>query len=405
MIELQAYQDDFLYCQSTHTGMVGGFGSGKSFIGALKTLSKKLEYPNVDVAYYLPTYPLIRDVAFPLFKKLLDKQNIKYELNRSEKNFITPHGRIILRSMDTPDLIIGYEVGYSLIDEADALPINKMKEVFIRVLARNRSNLPNNEINSLDFVGTPEGFNFLYHFFVTNTNENKLLIKAKTEDNPHLPVSYIETLKQSYTKEQLQAYLNGEFINLKHGSVYYPFKRKLNHTDILYTENDLLHIGMDFNITNMSAVIHIEKDGFIYAVDEITSVYDTRSMIERLSQYKNTIYIYPDASGNQRQSNASYTDIELLRKAGHVVHARRSNPPVRDRINKLNGLILNAKGERKYFVNTNKCPKLTQALEQLSYTASGEVDKTSGHDHITDAAGYYVYHTLKQYTIGEVSLI
>ena len=59
--------------EATHTGLVGGFRSGKSQAGVFKTLNKKISMPGVDVAYYLPTYSLIKDIAFPKFSELLNK--------------------------------------------------------------------------------------------------------------------------------------------------------------------------------------------------------------------------------------------------------------------------------------------------------------------------------------------
>jgi hypothetical protein len=98
-------------------------------------------------------------------------------------------------------------VGYSLIDEADIPPKDKMRQVLVNVVARNRKKLPNGEHNSLDFVSTPEGFRFMYDFFVKNKDENRVLVKARTMDNPYLPSAYIETLKGIYSATELEAYL------------------------------------------------------------------------------------------------------------------------------------------------------------------------------------------------------
>ena len=164
-IKILKHQIDFIKSQATHTGLVGGFRSGKSHAGVIKTIMKKLQLPNTDVAYYLPTYGLIRDVAIPKFQEFLDTQQITYKLNQTSKDFHIGDKRIILRSMDNPDLIIGYEVGYSCIDEADVLPLRKMREVMIKVISRNSAKIKGNN-NATDFVSTPEGFNFLYEFFV-----------------------------------------------------------------------------------------------------------------------------------------------------------------------------------------------------------------------------------------------
>lgn len=391
-IEILKHQAEFLESKAIHTGMVAGYGSGKSDGAVIKVISKKLNYPGVNCAYYLPTYPLIEDVAFPKFELWLNRFGVVYELNKQYKNIITPYGKIILRSMDKPERIIGYEVGYSLIDEADILPIDKMKDVFIRVIGRNRTKLSDGARNQTDMVGTPEGFRFLYDFFVKNGNKNRQLIKAKTSDNPFLPDGYIETLKETYSPEQLDAYLNGEFVNLTSGTVYSRFDRTLNHSDRIVQKHDILYVGMDFNIDNMSAVIHVIDENPI-AVDEITKAHDTDSMCNiLLEKYpKNRIIVYPDASGNNRSTNATLTDIKILERH-FLVKARSKNPYVIDRVKNMNRLFCDGNGKRKYFVNTKKCPEYTEAIERLSYDKNGVPDKSSGFDHITEAAGYFLYY-------------
>lgn len=386
------HQDDFMYSEATHTGLIGGFGCGKSFIGVLKTVGKKLEYPGINVAYYLPTYGLIKDIAFPKFKAVLEAHNIKYQLNETDKEFKTPFGKIIMRTTSQPEMIVGYEVGYSCIDEADIPPKKKMAAAFVNIVARNRVDLPDGSTNKTDFVSTPEGFKFLYEFFVKNQKANRKLIKGKTSDNKHLADGYIETLMEIYTAEQLQAYLNGEFVNLNSGTVYNNFDRKRNHSNREIKPSDKLHIGMDFNITNMSAVIHVTEGNQIIAVDEVTGAYDTAEMISILQDRfpKRKLIIYPDASGSARKTAASDTDIGLLKKAKFIIRVDKKNPSVRDRITKLNASFLNAKNEITYLVNTNNCPELTEGLEQLPYK-NGVPDKESGFDHVTECAGYANY--------------
>ena len=392
--EMMPHQDDFLYSNAMHTGLVGGFGCGKSFAGVLKAVSKKMQYPGVDVAYYLPNYPLVRDIAFPKFEDILSNQNIPYELNKTDKVFTTPFGRIILRSMDTPELIVGYEVGYSCIDEADVLEQNKMDLAFKKIVARNRLPLPDGAVNSTDFVSTPEGFKFLYDFFVKNEKPNRVLIKGKTESNKHLPESFIETLKDSYSEQELDAYLNGEFVNLTSGTVFHSFDRKRNHSNREIEDKDVLHVGMDFNITKMSAVIHVTDKDIVTAVDEVTNAFDTAEMIQILKDRypKRRIVVYPDASGNARNT-AGESDIKLLRKARFTIRVGSKNPSIRDRITVANAGFQNGKGETTYFVNTNNCPEYTEALEKLAYK-NGLPDKASGFDHVTDG-GTYCYYGIK----------
>lgn len=390
-ILLLKHQDDFIKSNYRHTGLVAGFGSGKSHAGITKTVIKKLMYNGIDVAYYLPTYPLVKDIAFPKFSEILSNLGIPFKLNRSDKEFHLPNGRIILRTMDNPDLIVGYEVGYSLIDEADVLPKDKMQEVYIKIVARNRKALPNGEKNSLDFVSTPEGFKFLYEFFVKKPSLNKLLIKGKTADNPFLPDDYIPSLLETYSDEKILAYLEGEFVNLTSGNVYRNYNRQNNNTRRVVKAGDVLHIGMDFNITKMNAVVHIQEDKKHFAVDEFVNAYDTQELCELIKRkYPNhKIIVYPDSAGSSR-STSGKSDHDIIRSFGFTIRGMVKNPAVKDRVNAMNLAFKNNRQEISYYVNDEQCPNYSEALERQTYK-NGEPDKTSGFDHITEAGGYYIY--------------
>lgn len=395
-MQILKHQADFIQSNHTHTAIIGGYGSGKSFGGTLKIVLKKLAYPNIDVAYYLPTYGLIKDIAFPNISDLLNLQKIPFNLNKSDKEFITPYGKIIMRSMDCPELIVGFEVGYSIIDEADVISVSKMNESFKNIVARNRKKLPNGDKNCLDFVSTPEGFGFLYNFFVKNPSPEKLIIKASSLSNPFLPKDYIDTLRLSYTEAQLNAYINGDFVNLTSASVY-NFDRLAHDTDVVQLPGEMLYVGLDFNITNMNAVVHVKRNGKLYAVGEIAEAYNTQQVSEFLIEnYPNhKIIINPDASGNQRSSSGA-SDFSILKQFGFDINAPKKNPPVNERVNSVNLALQNG----KYFVNTKKCPRFTESLENQAYK-NGVPDKSSGYDHITEAAGYSIHRNL----FGKVSQV
>jgi phage terminase large subunit len=384
------HQREFIQSTKRHTALIGGFGSGKSYVGVAKTIIKKIMMPNVDVAYYLPTYGLINDVAFPKFTEQLTKCGINFTVNRSENIIKTQFGNILLRNMSDPDRIIGYEVGYSLIDETDALTKDKMSDVFMKIIGRNRSKLPNGMINQTDVVGTPEGFKWLHEFFIKNSTENKHVIKAKTYDNPFLPLGYVDTLKETYTEAQINAYLNGDFVNLNSASVYQSYNRKAHRTDATHLPNEMLYVGLDFNITNMNAVVHVKRNGKLYAVGEIAGCYNTQTMCDYLKENypNNKIVINPDASG-QARSTSGASDFSILKQNGFTINSDRKNPNVSERVNAVNLALQND----SYYVNDKLCPTYSEALENQSYK-NGAPDKASGFDHITEAGGYCVFKNL-----------
>lgn len=388
--KLHEIQKQFIKSRYLHTGIVGGYQSGKSTAATIKAITHLLRFPQVPIAYYLPTFRLFDDMLVPKLSSLLAEINIPYSHHQKTSKIITPYGEIWMRSMDNPDSIVSYSVGYSIVDEVDVVHPNIREEAMKRIAGRN--SFKKTEANQIDYVSTPEGFAYMYNFFVKKQNENKLLLRLKTEDNAiNLADGYIQGLREQYTEDQLRAYLAGEFVNLTSGTVYYKFNRVLNYSPRIVGKNDILYVGMDFNIGNMSAVIHVIEDKPI-AVSEVTKMLDTEQMCDVLKERypTNRIIVYPDASGSQRNTATTKTDMSIIKQAGMVVYSRHSNPPVNDRVKNMNRLFCNGKNNIGYAVNTHCCPEYTEALEKLAYR-NGVPDKTSGFDHLTDAAGYFTY--------------
>lgn len=390
-------QHDFIYSTEPFPAFVGGFGSGKTAAGIARLIRLKRYCPDQDVAYYLPTYPLIEDIAFQRFPALFERNGIPFKLNQQKAVLETDLGRIIFRNMEQPDRIVGYEVAHSIVDELDTLPVDKARAVWNKIIARNRqkaTTVSGKPVrNTVGVVTTPEGFRFVYERWVKNQSPGYQLIRARTSDNAaNLPQDYIDNLRNTYSSSLLAAYLDGEFVNLTAGSVYAEFDRQLNGTFETIQFNEPLHIGMDFNVNNMSAVVCVLRNGCPYALDEIVQIRDTPTMIEAIrSRYAgHSITVYPDASGKASKSvNASLSDISLLRSSGFTVLANQSNPAVKDRVLAVNQMIHN-QGQRRLKINLDRCPTLVEGLEQQAYSKSGEPDKSGNQDHLNDALGYFI---------------
>jgi PBSX family phage terminase large subunit len=387
-MKLTVAQRDFAGSKARFPAFVGGFGSGKTHAGIMRAVSLKSQIPE-DVAYYLPTYDLIRTIAYPRFSELLDELKIRHTLNKSEAVIYTPDygGMIRFRTMDTPERIVGYETAHSVLDELDTLPTEKAREVWNKVIARNRKHSKLG--NSVAVTTTPEGYRFVYETWHKNKRDDYVIYKARTQDNPFLPDGYIQSLQNIYPANLLAAYLDGEFVNLTAGSVYSEFDRLLNQSNEAIIAGEPLHIGLDFNVTKMAAVVHVLRGDNPHAVNELTGIFDTPAMIQSIKAKYNghKIFIYPDASGNNRKSqNASESDIALLKQAGFNIMVNPANPAVKDRVLSMNRLIR----ERKYLVNPDTCPELVESLERQAYDKNGDPDKTAGFDHVLDATGYCI---------------
>lgn len=404
LANLSAPQNIFLNGLNTkYRAYVGGFGSGKTFVGCLDLLIFFLKHPKTKQGYFAPTYPAIRDIFFPTFDEACELLGFTAKFNESNKEVHVYKGRlyygtVICRSMEKPNTIVGFKISRALVDEIDILPKKKAEQAWRKIIARMRLKIDGVQ-NGIGVTTTPEGFMFVYDQFANEPTASYSMVQASTYENEDfLPDDYIETLKESYPENLIEAYINGQFVNLTSGSVYTYYDRVLNGCRTVHDDYEPLGIGLDFNVGNMNALVHVERDGNPHAVDEITGVLDTPSMINVIKARYNTdqtgrsINIYPDASGNSRKTNdASITDIAQLTAAGFTVHTDPSNPAVKDRINCVQAMFCNAKGERRYMINADRCPKAASNFEQQVYNDNGEPDKKSGHDHMPDAAGYFIY--------------
>ncbi|NOV25899.1 terminase [Cupriavidus necator] len=404
MPSLNVPQAQFLAMEHKFRAYVAGFGSGKTWVGCGGLMQHFWEYPRINAGYFAPSYPQIRDIFYPTVDEVAFDWGLTTKVNESNKEVHLFEGRksrgtVICRSMERPDTIVGFKIGKALCDELDVMKADKAQQAWRKIIARMRYKVDNLK-NGVDVTTTPEGFRFVHSQFVKQLSEKPTLgamyglIQASTYDNEaNLPDDYIDSLFQTYPPQLIDAYLRGQFCNLTSGSVYPNFDRKLNHSDAEIKPGEPLHIGMDFNVLRMASVVYVIRDGNPIAVDELVDVRDTPDMArmidERWKQRGHAITIYPDASGqNTSSKKASESDISILKQTGFTINVGSTNPAVKDRVLSTNAMLHNGSGERRMKVNTRRCPKFTEGLEQQAYDEHGEPDKKSGVDHVNDAGTY-----------------
>ena len=395
-------QMKFHAMQCKYPAFVGGFGVGKSETMINQAIMDASHSGDCLIGLYAPTYDLIRLITAPRLEEKLQQYGIPYRYNKSENIVYTltdQFGDFVLRTLDNPARIVGYESFRAKIDELDTLKADHAQEAFNKIIARNRQvpetyqRQSDKPMNTVSVFTTPEGFKFVYNKWAKNRAPGYEMIQASTLSNPFLPDDYVQALRDSYPPQLIEAYIKGEFVNLTSGSVYTCYDRKANSSDREILPVDHLHIGMDFNVGKMSAIVHVKDKRTTTAVDEFMGLLDTPAMISAIkNRYpKHRVTIYPDSSGkNRKSSNASETDVSQLRAAFNVIVSGR-NPFVKDRIASVQAMLCNANGERRYFINEAKCPETAESLEQQVYNKQGEPDKSHDNDHPNDALGYFIH--------------
>lgn len=377
---------------------VGGFGSGKTFVGCLDLLMFAGENPKTAQGYFAPTYRDIRDTFWPTLEEAAELLGFTVVVRKADKEAHLYRGKIyygviVCRSMDDPGAIVGFKIARALVDEIDILSKEKATAAWRKIIARMRLVIPG-VVNGIGVTTTPEGFRWVYDTFSRAPKSNYSMVQASTYENEqYLPPDYIPTLLEDYPEELIKAYLMGEFVNLTSGTVYRNYDRARCRSKEAIQPSEPLHIGQDFNVGNMASVIFVErKDGW-HAVRTLTGILDTPALITTLqAQYEgHHITVYPDASGGSRKTvNASESDLSLLRQAKFRVRADKANPAVKDRI-----LAVNTGFEKaRLWVNDTTASEYAEALEQQAYDKNGEPDKTTGHDHLNDGGGYFAHKVM-----------
>ena len=417
-IQINQPQAKFLSMKHKFRAFVGGYGSSKTYSGCLAICEHFLEWPQIPAGYFAPTYPHIRDIFYETIETVAETFDWHVKINQGNHEVFVYEGRkfrgvVICRSMDKPQNIIGFKIGHALIDELDVLPTDKAGIAWRKVIARMRYKIQNLK-NGIDVTTTPEGFKQTYKLFVADPEQtpelrkNYGLIQASTYDNAkNLPDDYIPSLVEAYPSELIDAYLDGKFTNLKSGTVYRNYNRKINNSKERMQPQEPLLIGMDFNVQYMAATIYVQRPNGFHAVAELKDIFDTPAMIQTIQgKYcqkhdRHRIIIYPDATGKNRKSvGASQTDISLLKNSGFEIRVKSDNPAVKDRINATN----KAFEDNWLHINAERCPRVAECLEQQAYDSNGEPDKKSGFDHQNDASTYPIVYErpIKRKYSGEV---
>lgn len=377
---------------------VGGFGSGKTYVGSLDLGLFAAKHPKLIQGYFAPTYRDIRDTFWPTIDEAGAALGFRVKIKSADKEVELYRGRshygtIICRSMDDPGGIVGFKIARANVDEIDVLPTVKAKDAWRKIIARMRLVVPG-VVNGIGVTTTPEGFKFVYEAFKRSPKPDYSMVQASTYENERfLPPDYIQSLRDTYPQELIDAYLMGEFVNLTSGTVYSAYDRIGCGSDETIQPSEQLRLGMDFNIGQMAAKAFVVRGDEWHCVDEITGGRDTPSMIETIKDRfeGHHITIYPDASGkNASSKGASLSDIGLLRQAGFTIRAKDSNPRVKDRVLSVNKGFESGKVK----VNVKTAPSAARCLEQQAYDKNGEPDKSSGLDHDNDAFGYPIAYEM-----------
>ena len=369
--------------------LITGRRFGKTFL-ALNELAKFSRYPKKKVWYIAPTFRMCKDIMLsPLVEKMTKHKWIS-KVNYSDLTITLKNKSLIqLRSSDNFNSLRGVGLDFICIDEFSDVDERAWFEVLRPTLS------DKSREGSALFLGTPRGFgNWSYNLYKRQDNDkNWKSFQFTTLDGGQVSQSEIDQAKNDLDDRTFRQEYMASFEKYS-GQIYYNFDREQNIIEKYTPTTNSIHIGIDFNIDPVSAVISEVKQDDLYVYDEIV-IYssNTDELVEEINnRYSGKhIFVYPDPASKQRKTSAGgRTDLSILKNAGYNVRVRNAHPLIRDRINAVNTKLKNAKGVRTLFI-ANNCKNVIKSIERQIYKEGTSLpDKENNYDHMNDALGYLV---------------
>lgn len=410
---------DYDYSLGTHEIFLSGaVGSSKSVLMSFLAIDHCLRNPGAVVGIGRLTMPALKNTLLDTILKMLDGLDHQYSHNMVDGTIKFRNGSII-RCFSWKDKnykkVRSYEFSAFFIEEFTE---NKDMEFYdeIRLRVGRLNHIEHRFICIATNPDDPE--HPAYKYFIKGESPTRHVYYSVTRDNPFLPESYISQLEDTLDPKMALRMLEGQWLSIKQDVIYYAYDKQHNFKRGSYELNRVhpIHVGFDFNISAnapMSYCFGQYINGIFHIYDEV--IIETASTAQAIEEGiarglfdEPCVYIIQgDASGKARSSKSIKSDYDIIesllanyvtpsgRRFRYRMDVPRSNPPIRERHNRVNSMFENAKGVRKLFVY-EKCKTLDEGLSLTKLKDGAQyLEKEWFAQHVTTALGYMVCSTLK----------
>lgn len=412
----------------------GSVGSAKSALMAWLIIDHCTQYSGACALIGRKAMPDLKDTIFQKIIEMLDNsfvEGVDYVVNLTESSIKFSNGsEIISRSWHDKKYtkFRSLELSFIAIEE---LTENDKKDwkFFNEVIARlgRRPHVPVNLFIAATNPDDPD--HPAYKFFIDGAKRvgyqaHKDITRhtyfSLTEHNPFLPKWYIEGLKQKYDAKLIRRMLYGEWLYIATDIIYYEYDPELHYrlVDTLPDKELPLRFTFDFNIRKgkpmSSALAQYNPRARKYVFIDEVAVEGARTL-DSLHEWQGKGYfdlphnpeiiVHGDATGARGDSRGPKSDYDIIehflanyrRKDGrslrYTLQVPKTNPPVRERHNIANGLLKNAKGLVRVFID-KRCKMVHEGFTntRLKENAGYLEDETTTGQDISTAVTYLMHY-------------
>ncbi len=403
--ELFGHQEKFVRSKTRFTALIGGVRSGKTYAGAVKGIERALFLPTIGSAV-APTAAMARDVLVPQYAELLGERVEKW-LSSNMEMTLRNGSKILFRSADNPDRLMGLTLDWFHLDEAAQLP----KRVWEILVNRTISTGGHGFLTT-----TPRGRNWVFDLVRDWENDpDAEIIIAKTADNPQISSADIararRQLDPKFFRQQYEASFETSGL-----AVYEDFAPE---SHVIRPRWEIrrdwpIYIGLDLGWTHPSAILwaQLSPDGRWIVFDELVKSH------LRLDKVASAILGEPvDIGGETFRAKIPYSHVEkvicglegrqsrqeaggesavrILSGAG-ITRIGVYSGSIADGIHAVRSKLRSADGVINLEIVAD-CKRLIDDIQGYNYpsdadgSAVGELPEKDGiHDHTMDALRYMI---------------
>lgn len=259
------------------------------------------------------------------------------------------------------------------------------------------------------------------HFMLTMTNPDapstwqykhfilggKKVYYSVTEDNIFLDQRYVNKLKADLDPKTADRMLRGLWVELNNDRIYHAYSEKnrikrkyeINHSHPVY-------LCFDFNIGDgkpMSSCSYQYINDEFHVFDQVV-IHGSRTL-DVMEEWKDKgrisghVIVHGDSTGGARDTRSIMSDYDLIQKflansnIKFEMQVPRSNPPVRNRHNRVNSYCCNDLGLVRLFVYDG-AETVDEGLRLTALKKGGQYieDDSKEFQHITTALGYGIVY-------------
>ena len=410
----------FNYSLGVHEVLLSGsVGSAKSLELCHFIVRHCLENEKAHVLIGRASMPHLRDT---LFQMILDHlgDELPYVVNQSRASITFPHNGSKISSWSWSDKkykkVRSYALSMAVVEE---LTENDQDE-FYKELKMRVGRIPHIKTNLILCATNPDSpAHWAYKYFVKKRLPTRHVYYSLTSDNPFLPQTYIDGIKETLSEKEVQRMLYGQWIEIASEMVYYNYSTEVNYvsTGFKIDARYPLDLFFDFNIGYGKPM----SCGFGQVVYDVFKCYrsfivegaNTEDILDEMA--KSGVFelplkfrVYGDASGRNRDTRSNKTDYDIIysflnkykrtkdnSSLEFEMEVPKANPPVRERHNYANGVFKNSKGLVKFLCyddNSDEGLRLTKLKKGSGYIE----DDSFKYQHITTAITYWIHRVQKQ---------